>query len=378
MGRFGIAGAGISGAVIARQLADAGFGVHVYERRDHVAGNCHTDRDETGVMRHRYGPHIFHTGNVDVWEFVNRFADMVPYRHRVKAVAADGHVYSLPINLHTINQAFGTAFGPCEARSFMQSIVEPIAEPANFEQAALASVGRRLYELFFEGYTLKQWGIHPSELPVDVFRRLPIRFNYDDGYFNHPWQAIPRHGYTAMIEQMLDHPHIHVHLGTEYPHGDHRHTIWTGPLDAFFEHRYGRLSYRTLDFVDVHADGDVTGAPIVNYTAQDTPWTRTTEHKHFAPWEVHHRSTVTYESSRLAGPDDDPFYPIRLADDLDILDEYRRRARQRTDVTFVGRLATYRYLDMDVSVAEALDAADAIRRHTFDGGFIPAFTHKEN
>jgi UDP-galactopyranose mutase len=375
---YGIAGAGLSGAVVARQLAEAGRAVAVYERRDHIGGNCHTERHPTGVNVHRYGPHIFHTADPVAWEYVNRFADMVPYRHKVKAIATDGHVYSLPVNLHTINQAFGTTLHPEQAQALIADQALPIPEPRTFEEAALASVGRRLYELFFEGYTQKQWGRHPSEIPASVFRRLPVRFDYNDEYFNHPWQAIPRDGYTPMIAAMLDHPNITVNVGTEYPRGRHRHCIWTGPLDAYFGHRYGRLNYRTLEFRDVIADGDYQGAPIINYTNPHTAFTRVTEHKHFAPWEQHEATVCSVEYSRDAEPGDEPFYPVRTDADIHMLKAYQRAARQRTDVTFIGRLGTYRYLDMDVTVGEALHAADVILDCSTTGSIVPAFTHKEN
>ena len=373
---FGIAGAGLSGAVVARRLADAGHSVTVFDRRPHIAGNCHTERDDdTDVMIHRYGPHIFHTSNQTAWDWVNRFADMVPFRLAVKTTV-DGFVYSLPVNLHTINQVFGTAMRPAEAEAFIARLAERCDDPANFEQAAVAAVGRRLYQLFFEGYTTKQWGRHPATIPASVFRRLPVRFDYDDNYFTHRWQAIPRDGYTAMIEAMLHSPNITVHTGREYPSSPTMfdHTIWTGPIDAYFQHRHGRLAYRTTQFVNVTSDGDYQGTPLMNYGDVSVPFTRITEHKHFAPWETHDRTVTSAEYSSEAGPGDEPFYPVRADTDIVRLHAYLNAATNTPAVTFVGRLATYRYLDMDVTITEALHAADIILTAP---GRIPSITHKE-
>ena len=215
MAEIGIAGAGFSGAVVARELAEAGHRVTVFDTRSHVAGNCFTERDaDTGVLLHTYGPHIFHTQYDHVWEYICRFGEMRPYNHRVKATAR-GSVYSLPINLHTINQHFGTTMAPPEARSFLASLADDtIRSPVSFEDQALAFVGRELYETFFAGYTRKQWGLDPTDLPASILQRLPVRFNYDDSYFTHPYQAIPARGYTAIVEAILDDPRVEVRLDT--------------------------------------------------------------------------------------------------------------------------------------------------------------------
>lgn len=363
--RFGVAGAGFSGAVVARELARAGHQVDVFDTRDHVAGNCHTTRDpDTGIMIHRYGPHIFHTGNERVWSYVNEFATMVPYYHRVRTIV-DGRVYLMPVNLLTINQLFGTTFGPDDAQQFVeQQCVSFDEPPRNFEEQALSMMGHRLYETFFHGYTRKQWGLEPTEIPAAVLRRLPMRFTYEDSYFAHPHQAIPQHGYTALVESILDHPDISVTLSTGYP-SDHAarydHTVWTGPLDAWFSYRFGRLGYRTLDFEEIRSAGDYQGCSVMNYGDLDVPYTRIAEHKHFAPWETHDQTVCFREFSRLAGPDDIPYYPIRLADDKTVLNQYVKAAEAETGVTFLGRLGTYRYLDMDVTIGEALTAADGIQ-----------------
>jgi UDP-galactopyranose mutase len=374
--RIGIAGAGFSGAVLARELATAGHDVVVHEIRDHVAGNCHTERDpHTGIMVHRYGPHIFHTGDDRVWAYINAFGEMQPYNHRVFSTVGS-RVYSLPVNLLTINQLFGTALDPAGAEAFIRDQSDQsIGEPANFEQQALKMMGRRLYEAFFHGYTCKQWGLEPTEIPASVLRRLPLRLNYESSYFAHPYQAIPRDGYTAIVERVLDHPRIDVRLGTEYTVADRDrfdHSVWTGPLDAWFGHRFGRLGYRTLDFEEIRGTGDFQGCAVMNYGDVDVPYTRISEHKHFAPWEKHEDTICFREFSRLAGVDDIPYYPIRMARDKTLLQQYLDAARDEPRVTFAGRLGTYRYLDMDVTIADALDAAGVIKEAISARRPIPA------
>jgi len=365
MATIAIAGAGFSGAVIARELAEAGHTCQVFDTRSHVGGNCFTERHESGVLVHRYGPHIFHTNDERVWAYINRFGQMVPYNHKVKTTV-EGTVFSLPVNLHTINQVYGTAMSPTEAHQFITETeaVQSEAEPRDFEEQALAMVGRRLYELFFEGYTRKQWGVSPTALPASILKRLPLRFTYEDSYFNHPHQAIPAEGYTPIVEAILDHPGITVTLETALDpvsRDRYDHMVWSGPLDAFFDYELGRLGYRTLDFEEFVADGDFQGTPVMNYGDQAVPYTRITEHKHFAPHEDHEQTVCFREFSREHGPDDIPYYPVRLVDDKGLLDQYEARAAATDDVTFVGRLGTYRYLDMDVTIAEALAAADRLK-----------------
>lgn len=373
--RFGVAGAGLTGAVIARQLAEAGHRVVLHDTRDHIAGNCHTERDaKTGIMLHRYGPHIFHTGNKRVWQYVNRHADMIPYRLAVRATAQRA-VYSLPVNLHTINQVYGRTLSPGGARRLIASEVEPCEAPDTFEQAALATIGRRLYGLLFEGYTAKQWGRDPSTLPASVFHRLPIRYTYDDNYFTHPHQAIPRDGYTAMIGSILDHPNIGVELRSAYPFHQYDHTIWTGELDAYFDRRHGPLAYRTLTFQRIDSGDLVQGCAIMTHPDRGIASTRCTEHKLFAPWEHHTGTVAMIEYSSEAGPGDTPFYPVRLADDEDRLRLYLDDAAAERGVTFAGRLGTYRYLDMDVTIAEALTCADRILEAVGNHDRVPSLTH---
>lgn len=377
LGDILIVGAGLSGAVIARTLAEAGYRACVYDTRDHVAGNCHTARcPDTGVLVHHYGPHIFHTDDADVWDYVTRFEEFVPYKNKVKTTS-QGQVFSLPVNLHTINQFYGTTFGPDAARAFIETVtIPPEGAAASFEDQALRLVGPDLYEAFFKGYTVKQWGLDPKVLPASIFSRLPLRFSYNDDYFAHTYQAMPKTGYTAMVERILDHPNIDVTLGhaisrAQAHDGAYAHVFYSGPLDSWFDHAAGRLGYRTLDFERFTHEGDYQGCAVMNYGDVDVPHTRITEHKHFAPWEDHAMSVLYRETSRACGPDDIPYYPIRLVEEKALLTRYMDMARTERGVTFVGRLGTYRYLDMDVTIREALTTARAY----LQDGTAPAFVH---
>lgn len=369
-------GAGLSGAVIGRALAQAGHDVTVVDSRNHIAGNCHTARDaETGVMVHTYGPHIFHTDDAQVWEYVNQFATFEPYKNRVKSTT-QGQVFSLPINLHTINQFYGQTLRPDEARAFLASKAEDIPDPQTFEEQALAFVGRDLYEAFFKGYTAKQWGCAPRDLPAAILKRLPVRFTYDDNYFFHKFQGMPRDGYTEMVAGILDHPRITVQLNTRFDSKEADawdHVFWSGPLDGWFDYKLGRLGYRTLDFETFRHSGDWQGCAVMNYGDEDVPFTRITEHKHFAPWEEHAGSVLYRETARDCGPDDIPYYPIRLVAEKAMLCDYVAAAKQAGNVTFVGRLGTYRYLDMDVTIREALDCADTWLAAQKAGAPLPRF-----
>ncbi len=367
-------GAGLSGAVIGRKLAEAGHDITVVDARPHVAGNCHTERDaETGVMVHVYGPHIFHTDDAEVWDYVTGFETFKPYKNRVKTTSK-GQVFSLPINLHTINQFYGKTLRPDEARAFIAEVADTsIEDPQTFEEQALRFVGPDLYEAFFKGYTIKQWGMHPSELPASILKRLPVRFNYDDNYFFHKFQGMPENGYTAMVERILDHPRISVHLNTSFARAEKDqwdHVFYSGPLDGWFDYALGRLGYRTLDFERFTYDGDYQGCAVMNYGEESVPYTRITEHKHFSPWESHEGSVLYREFSRSCGADDIPYYPIRQVREKALLADYVARAETENGVTFVGRLGTYRYLDMDVTIREALDTAAAFLAQGQD---TPAF-----
>ena len=371
-------GAGLSGAVIGRMLAEAGHKVTVLDARDHIAGNCHTLRDAgTGVMVHVYGPHIFHTDDAEVWDYVNRYETFQPYKNRVKTTS-QGAVYSLPVNLHTINQFFGQTLRPDEAKTFLEGKADTsISDPQTFEDQALRFVGRDLYEAFFKGYTIKQWGCSPTELPASILKRLPVRFNYDDNYFFHKFQGMPENGYTAMVERILDHPGITVTLGTTVTRdqaADYDYVFYSGPIDGWFGYDLGRLGYRTLDFERFEYQGDWQGCAVMNYGDVDVPYTRITEHKHFAPWESHEGSVLYKEYSRACGPEDIPYYPIRQVAEKTLLAEYVEKARAEDNVTFVGRLGTYRYLDMDVTIREALDCGRRYLATLETGEKMPAFT----
>lgn len=374
---IGIAGAGFSGAIIANELAQAGYKVTVFEPRAHIAGNCFSARDtQTGVMVHKYGPHIFHTDKEHVWHYVNKLSAFKPYVNRVKANAG-GKIYSLPINLHTINQFFGKAMSPAEAADFIrQQADNSIAEPETFEQQAMKFVGEALYRAFFAGYTQKQWGLSPTELPASILKRLPLRFNYDDNYFNHQFQGMPEQGYTPLVEQLLDHPNITVHLQQKLSRAQcaaFDHVFWSGPLDAYFDFSLGHLPYRTLDFKEIRASGDYQGAAVINYCDPAVPYTRISEHKHFAPWEQHTDTVCFAEYSRQATPADEPYYPVRLVNDKQLLSDYVALAEQERAITFVGLLGTYRYLDMDVTIDEALQTANTFLQSQAAKRAMPVF-----
>lgn len=362
MKKIAIAGAGFTGAVIGCRLAGAGYKIDMFEARDHIGGNCYSYRDpDTGVMVHKYGAHIFHTNDERIWRFVNQFGVFVPYSNRVKAVTG-GRIYSLPINLLTINQFFNTVLSPEEAKNLIfRKSEKSITHPKTFQEKALSSIGRELYEAFFEGYTTKHWGVSPERLPSTIFNRLPIRFNYNDNYFDHQYQGIPENGYTEVIAKIIDHPDIALYLKHPYKreqNSDYDHVFYSGRLDEYFDYELGPLGYRTLDFEKNRAEGDYQGCAVINYCEYDVPYTRIIEHKHFAPWE-HHESTVySKEYSRPCEKNDLPFYPIRFAERDILLERYTAKANFEKKVTFVGRLGSFCYLDMDAAIKEALETAD--------------------
>ncbi|WP_071057843.1 UDP-galactopyranose mutase [Pelistega sp. MC2] len=371
-----IIGAGFSGAVIARLLAEKGHVVAVKDSRNHIAGNCHSERDaESGVMVHKYGPHIFHTNEKKVWDFVTSYMEFIPYINRVKSTAK-GAVYSMPINLHTINQFFGKTFNPEEAKQFITKQGDnSITEPANFEEQALKFVGKDIYETFFKGYTEKQWGLDPTQLPASILKRLPIRFNYDDNYFNHPYQGMPKEGYTVLVERILQHDNITVELNAKVLRNDalqFDHVFYSGPIDEWFGYSEGRLGYRTLDFEEIRGD-DIQGCAVMNYPDSEVPFTRIAEHKYFAPWEQTKSSIAFKEYSRACEEGDIPYYPIRLVNEQEMLKKYINLARQEQKVSFVGRLGTYRYLDMDVTILEAMNTAKEFLAKLEKNEPIPAF-----
>jgi UDP-galactopyranose mutase len=356
-----VVGAGLSGATIAREIADHCINVKLIDKRNHIAGNCFTERDNnTGIMIHVYGPHIFHTNDIEVWKFLNHFGNIKPYTNRVKAITKS-QVYSLPINLHTINQYFKKNLRPKEAKTLINKLSEKsIHEPKNFEEQALKYIGRELYEAFFKGYTIKQWGCHPTELPASILKRLPIRYNYDDNYFNHKYQGIPEEGYTRVVSRIIEHPKIELHLKTKFESSmidKYDHIFYTGSIDEFFNYKFGRLEYRTLDFEKFYVNDDYQGCAVMNFCDESVPYTRITEHKYFCPWESH-KNTVCYkEYSRHLGKNDILYYPVNKLNGRAPIKEYQNLAKNHTNVTFVGRLGTFRYIDMDTSIREALDTA---------------------
>lgn len=373
-----IVGAGFSGAVIGRELAESGFNVKIIDSRSHVAGNCYSERDEkTNVMIHTYGPHIFHTDNKTVWDYVNKYAVMMPYVNRVKARVGE-RILSLPINLHTINQFFNKTCSPDEAKQLISEKGDKtIGEAKTFEEQALKFVGRELYEAFFKGYTIKQWGMSPAQLPASILKRLPVRFNYDDNYFNHKYQGMPEYGYTEIVEKILNHEKITVELNKDFSQEDrseYQHVFFSGPLDSFYNYQFGRLGYRTLDFEKFSYEGDYQGCAVLNYCDEGVPYTRITEHKYFSPWENHEGSICYKEYSRSCTENDIPYYPIRQMGEMEMLNKYLKLAEEEKNVTFVGRLGTYRYLDMDVTIGEALKTAEVFLDAVNKNESMPSFT----
>jgi UDP-galactopyranose mutase len=355
---FLVVGCGFAGSVLAERLA-AGSGkrVLVVDRRAHVAGNAYDAPDAAGILVHRYGPHIFHTNSADIFSYLSRFTEWRPYEHRVLA-QVEGKLLPMPINRTTLNGLYGLELADEEAaQRFLKSRAEPVDPIRTSRDVVLSQVGRHLYETFFQGYTRKQWGLDPSELDKAVTARVPTRTSTDDRYFLDSHQAMPRHGYTRMFENMLDHELIRLELGVDWL--DLRRerlapqTIFTGPIDLFFDHRFGPLPYRSLEFrhetLDKRRHQPVA---VVNYPDEATPWTRVTEYKHLTG-QVHPKTSICYEFARAEG---DPYYPIPRPENQALFKRYEALARQRPDVTFVGRLGTYRYYNMDQVVGQALAA----------------------
>lgn len=372
---FLIIGAGFSGCVLANRLVQAlDCTIEIWDERSHTGGNCHTERDqETGIMIHKYGPHIFNTDKKEIWDFVNSFSEFRPYVHRVKAMSK-GKVFSMPVNLLTINQFFGKSFSPAEARAFLNNLADKsLTNPQNFEEQALSFIGRDLYKAFFYGYTKKQWGCEPSALPASILKRIPVRFNYDDNYHNNTYTGIPIDGYTNIMQKMTSNVSIKIIHNKKFRPSDDvshfDHVFYTGPLDAYFNHVYGRLGYRTVTFEKHVEEGDYQGLSQMNYCDEEVPYTRIAEHKHFAPWEHHEKTIYFKEFSIETGPNDIPYYPKRLETDMHLLNKYREMAEQLTGVSFLGRLATYRYMDMHHVIGEALAFAE---------NFIACINEQEN
>ena len=356
-----VVGAGLYGLTFAERAAAGGRQVTILDTRPHLGGNAHSYREQqTGIEVHAYGSHLFHTSNERVWAYVSRFSSFTDYRHHVHTVHR-GRVYPMPINLGTINQFFGSAYGPGEARRLLASQAEAVGEPRNLEDKAVSLIGRPLYEAFVRGYTAKQWQTDPRDLPAATISRLPVRYTYDGRYFTDTHEGLPTDGYAALFARMADHPRITVRLGVpadEYrPAVGQVPTVYTGPIDRHFGYAHGVLGWRTLDFDwRVLPVGDHQGTAVLNYADEDVPYTRVHEFRHLHPERDYpaDATVVAHEFSRRAGLDDEPYYPVNTAADRVTLRAYRELAALEQGVTFGGRLGSYQYLDMHMAVASAL------------------------
>lgn len=349
-----IVGAGFAGSVLAERLArGSNKKVLICDRRNHIGGNAYDHYNEAGILVHKYGPHIFHTNSREVFEYLSRFTDWRPYQHRVRA-SVDGQVVPLPINLDTINTLYGLNLTSFEVEEFFQKAAEPCDEIRTSEDVVVSRVGRELYEKFFRNYTRKQWGLDPSELDASVTARVPTRNNRDDRYFTDTYQAMPLHGYTRLFENMLDHPNIKIMLNCDYREIEkelpYREMIYTGPVDAYFDFRYGKLPYRSLEFKhETHDVAVFQQAPVVNYPNEHL-YTRVTEFKYLTGQE-HNKTSIVYEFPRDEG---DAYYPVPRKQNAELYARYQALAQAAHGVHFVGRLATYKYYNMDQIVAQAL------------------------
>ena len=349
-----VVGAGFAGSVIAERLAsELGKKVLIIDKRPHVAGNAYDHYDDTGILVHKYGPHIFHTNSREIFDYLGRFTDWRPYQHRVLA-SVDGQLVPLPINLDTINKLYGMNLTSSEVEAFLESVAEKRQPIRTSEDVVVNKVGRELYEKFFRGYTRKMWGMDPSELHSSVTARIPTRTNRDDRYFTDTYQAMPLRGYTRMFERMLNHPNIKILLNTDYREVlgliPHKSLVYTGPIDAFFDFRYGKLPYRSLEFKhETHPQAQVQSVGTVNFP-NDHAYTRVTEFKHLTG-QKHDHTSVVYEYPRAEG---DPYYPVPRPENDELYARYKQLADETPNTHFVGRLATYKYYNMDQVVAQAL------------------------
>ncbi len=375
-----VVGSGLFGLTIAERCAnELGLQVLVLDRRHHVGGNAYSAPEpETGIEVHQYGAHLFHTSNERVWEYVNRFTKFTGYQHRV-FTKYDGQVYSFPMNLGLINQFFGKSHTPDEARALVAEMAGEIdtKNAQNLEEKAISLIGRPLYEAFVRGYTAKQWQTDPKELSADIITRLPVRYNFENRYFNDTYEGLPVDGYTAWLERMVDHPKIEVRLNTDFFDVRDEYVgkvpiVYTGPVDAYFGNAAGELSWRTVDLdVSVQETGDFQGTSVVNYADEDVPYTRILEFRHFHPerdWYPKDKTVIVHEYSRFAESGDEPYYPINTAEDRDKLLRYRELARAEPNVLFGGRLGTYKYLDMHMAIGSALTMFDNKLKPFFSDG----------
>jgi UDP-galactopyranose mutase len=360
-----IVGSGFFGLTIAeRASAICSSKVVILESRPHIGGNAYSFFDQkTGIEVHKYGSHLFHTSNSKVWEYVNRFTKFTNYQHRV-LTKYDGQVYSMPVNLATLCQFYGRDLNPTEARSLINEQINKmnITNPKNFEEKALSLIGQDLYDAFIKGYTTKQWQTDLKQLPPEVITRLPVRYSFNNRYFSDKWEGLPIEGYSRWQENMIDTPNISVHLNTDWfdvKHFVNKNTaiVYTGPIDRYFNYSFGSLNWRTLDFKTEILDiGDFQGTSVMNYADMSVPFTRIHEYRHLHPERQYpdSQTIISYEYSRAANLQDEPYYPTNLAEDRVKLEKYRKEAKKSPNVIFGGRLGTYQYLDMHMAIASAL------------------------
>ncbi len=359
-----IVGAGFYGATVAERAAAAGQSVCIIDARHHIGGNAFTEVDpETGIEIHKYGAHLFHTSNSEVWSYINQFTSFTTYQHRVFARYKNS-IFSLPINLSTICQFYGKPFTPEQARDLILRESQELTRrnPDNLEEKAISLIGKRLYEAFVYGYTYKQWKINPRDLPASIITRLPVRYNFNNRYFNDKYEGLPTNGYTAIFESMLKSHKINIQLGVDYfsikdsLRKDQK-IFYTGPIDRFFDYRFGILGWRTIDFEwSIEAVTDYQGTSVVNYSDVDIPWTRIIEFRHFYPERdyVEGKTIIAKEYSRSADIGDEPYYPVDTKIDKELYLKYHSLTQGNPNIVFGGRLGTYKYLDMHQAIAMAL------------------------
>lgn len=379
-----VVGSGLFGLTIAERAAtELGLKVALLDRRPHIGGNAYSKKEEqTGIEVHQYGAHLFHTSNERVWEYVNRFTEFTNYVHKVYT-NHQGIVYPMPINLGTINQFFNAAYSPAEAKALIQEQAGELAgtDPQNLNDKGIQLIGRPLYEAFIKHYTAKQWQTDPADLPASIISRLPVRYNYDNRYFNDKYEGLPVDGYAAWLERMAEHENIEVHLNTDFFEDGHEYSrsnvigqvpvIYTGPVDRYFDFAEGDLSWRTIDLEqEVLPIEDFQGCAVMNYPDADQPYTRIHEFRHFHPERDYTKdaTVIMREFSRFAEKGDEPYYPVNTSVDRDKLLAYRDLAKGEDQVLFGGRLGTYKYLDMHMAIGAALSMFDnKIKPHFHKG-----------